>query len=53
MRPDSIWHCFRIPAPVSWAPPITVRTYMLLVVERIRLRRSERRYARRNAQVTE
>jgi hypothetical protein len=44
---DSLWSCFRIPTGAGPAfRPLTPWRYVLLVVERVRLRRSERRHER-------
>jgi hypothetical protein len=42
---DSFWRCFVWPKDFGWNRP-RLRTYPMLVVERIRLRHSERPYAR-------
>lgn len=44
---DSFWRCFALRDGAGpWARPLTPYGYVLLVVDRLRLRRSERRYAR-------
>lgn len=49
MTPDSIWRCFAIPRQTYGWYRVTPKSYILLVAERIRLRRSERRYAKRRS----
>lgn len=53
MTRDSIWRCFMFRRqPNDWFR-LTPKTYVLLVLERNRLRHSERRYARRHPEVSE
>lgn len=47
---DSLWRCFQIPNGAGTWFRLTPWSYLLLVIERIRLRRSERRYARQVAE---
>lgn len=53
MTNDSIRRCFAFKRqPNDWFH-LTPKTYVLLVIERMRLRHSERRYARHHPEMTE